>query len=722
MWHLEPVLRASSSATIPTRASTADWSVMGSFIVQTLATKLDAVSTHKQWPNFKFLAPTGSEKWAPHSPLINKSRAASNVECINEASENPKRLWSTIKSLLHSSPPSEQLSPCISQPLANSLATFFCQKIVALKESISLKLRGSPSPFDFDQPHRNELLSDLTPVTPAEVSKLLQSMSNKSSQLDYIPTSLLKSCADTFSIIISHLANLSFTQATFPSKFKLALISPLLKKPGLPKSELSNFRPISNLNTIGKMLERLALARLFPHISISPSFCPLQSAYRKFHSTETALLKLTNDIMETIDSGKITILTALDMSAAFDTLDHATLLHRLQHTFGLSGYVISWVRSYLTNRTSFVKIDSSSSPNTTICTGVPQGSVLGPLLFVLFISPVASVINPDLSNASNIVSFHQYADDTQLYIGTNLSTLADQVASIESCTQRVHNWLLNNGLHLNPSKSEAIAFFNPRSKPLESLAESIASISVAGSPIKLQSSIKNLGVYLDSRMSFDRQVSETCKASYFHIRALRHIRPSLTTEACKTIAAAIVGSRLDYCNSLLAGTSVSNLARLQLVQNTLARVVTEKSRFCHITPVLSELHWLPVRHRINFKIATITFKVLQFQQPSYLAALIPRYVPTRSLRSSSSLSLCIPTRKTEMAKSKSFSSVASNVWNKLPGHLSSISSLPAFRKKLKHHLFRSAFPGNPSPSTGITFCDVSPSTDATQVGHTPPPG
>ena len=108
------------------------------------------------------------------------------------------------------------------------------------------------------------------------------------------------------------------------------------------------------------------------------------------------------------------------------------------------------------------------------------------------------------------------------------------------------------------------------------------------------------------------------------------------------------------------------------------------SRFCHITSVLSELHWLPVRHRINFKIATITFKVLQFQQPSYLAALIPRYVPTRSLRSSSSLSLCIPTRKTEMAKSKSFSSVASSVRNKLPGHLSSISTLPAFRKKLKH--------------------------------------
>ena len=220
----------------------------------------------------------------------------------------------------------------------------------------------------------------------------------------------------------------------------------------------------SNLNTIGKILERLALSCFFPHISKSPSFSPLQSANRKFHSTETALLKLTNDtILESIDSGKITILTTLDMSAAFDTQDHITLLHRLQQTFGLSGHAISWIRSYLTDRSFFVKIDSSSSPSTSILTGVPQGSVLGPLLLVFFMSPVANVINSDQSNQSNSVFFHQYADDTQLYIGTNSSTLTSQIASIESCTQRDHNWLLNNGLHLNPSKSEAIAFYNPKS-------------------------------------------------------------------------------------------------------------------------------------------------------------------------------------------------------------------------------------------------------------------
>ena len=128
---------------------------------------------------------------------------------------------------------------------------------------------------------------------------------------------------------------------------------------------------------------------------------------------------------------------------------------------------------------------------------------------------------------------------------------------------------MNNGLPLNPSKSEAIAFYNPKSKPLAASAESIGTASVDGSPIKLQTSIKNLGVYLDLKMSFDKQVSETCKACYFYVRALRHIRASLTAEASETIAAEIVGSRLDFCKSLLAGTSVSNLTCLLRVQNTL---------------------------------------------------------------------------------------------------------------------------------------------------------
>ena len=228
-------------------------------------------------------------------------------------------------------------------------------------------------------------------------------------------------------------------------------------------------------------------------------------------------------------------------------------------------------------------------------------------------------------------------------------------------------------------------------------------------------------------MSFDKQVSETCKACYFHIRALRHIRAFLTNEASKTIAAAIVGSRLDFCNSLLAGTSVSNLTRLQHVQNTLARVVAQKPRFCHITPVLSDLHWLPVRHRISFKIATVTFRVLQSQQPSNFSSLIPRYVPARALRSSLSFSICVPPRKTTMAASKSFSSAASNIWNALPNHLSSIPTLPVFRRALKHHLFLLAYPdsgaksGKIKPAQCITLRDTAPTTATGPPGDIMPP-
>ena len=252
------------------------------------------------------------------------------------------------------------------------------------------------------------------------------------------------------------------------------------------------------------------------------------------------------------------------MSAAFDTLDHATLLHRLKHTFGLSGCVISWIHSYLSERSSHVKVDSSSSSRTPSPTRVLQGSVLGLLLFVLFISPISSVIQSSselsMSNKNTTVSFHQYADDTQLHIGTNSSTLATQVATLESCTVRVNDWLSHNGIHLNPSKSEAIAFFNPRFKPLATLAESIQSISVAGSPIKLQSSIKSLGVHLDSKMSFWQACFSGMQGIILsHPRSSSHSIFTVPPTLLKQLPPQYLGcTPWLAANSFLAGTSLLN--------------------------------------------------------------------------------------------------------------------------------------------------------------------
>jgi len=184
-----------------------------------------------------------------------------------------------------------------------------------------------------------------------------------------------------FSEIISHLANLSFSQGIFPTKFKFAVVSPLLKKPGLDADNPANFRPISNLNNISIILERLFLARLQPHVTSSPNFNQSQSAYRQHHSTETALLVTLDSIFRSSDAGMPTTLISLDLSAAFDMIDHRTLLSRLHTSFGVSGVALNFIESYLSGRTQCVRAGQASSSSTSCHTGVPQGSVLGPYFF-----------------------------------------------------------------------------------------------------------------------------------------------------------------------------------------------------------------------------------------------------------------------------------------------------------------------------------------------------
>src|SRR6476619_1388837 len=167
--------------------------------------------------------------------------------------------------------------------------------------------------------------------------------------------------------------------------------------------------PISNLNTVGKIIERVCLARLLPHVASTGNFSPLQSDYRKRHSTETALLKILDDLYKIIHSKSAAVLIALNLSAAFDTIDHNVLLDRLKSTFGISGSAMSWLQSYLNSRSQFVKVGTEQSQESTVTIGVPQGSVLGPFLFSAYVSPIADIIS------SYGVHFHQYDDDTQLY-------------------------------------------------------------------------------------------------------------------------------------------------------------------------------------------------------------------------------------------------------------------------------------------------------------------
>ena len=462
---------------------------------------------------------------------------------------------------------------------------------------------------------------------------------------------------------------------------KSGIVTPLLKKPGLDVSDFKNFRPITNLSTVSKLLERLALSRLKPHIAACPNFCPLQSAYRGSHSTETALVKIVDDILAASDSGSVVALIGLDISAAFDTISHATLLRRLESEFGISGTVLQWIASYLSDRSVCVSLGSSKSAAVTVRSGVPQGSVLGPILFTTYIAPVGRLIE------KHGLFYHKYADDTQLYTALCHSA-GSGLECLSRCTHELQLWYWSNDLLLNPDKSE-VTFFGTR--PRLQRTSLPTHVTVAGSSVAVSDVLKSLGVKLDSMLTFDAHVNDVVRSCNYHIRALRHLHSLLSRDTANTIACSIVGSRLDYCNSLLFGAAQKTLDKLQRVQNNLARIVCDVGRRdAHTQTLLCHLHWLPIRRRIDFKVATLCYKAHRLGQPPYLSSTLHRYVPSRLLRSSGSDRLDQPTSKTVNADRR-FSVAGPRLWNSLPLSVKSADTVDTFKLRLKSHLFIAAF-------------------------------
>jgi len=383
-----------------------------------------------------------------------------------------------------------------------------------------------------------------------------------------------------------------------------------------------------------------------------------------------------------MDKGKVTALTLLDLSAAFDTIDHQILMNRLEKWYGISGTALRWLSSYLSDRYQQVKLGDKVSSKVSLPFGVPQGSVLGPLLFTMYTSPLSDIID------EQAVPHQLYADDTQLYVSFSTDDSTDSLHRLKDCLENVQKWMFLNKLKLNPDKTEflLIGHERQRGKYLDLFHHSLLNI-----PTQPSKTARNLGVTFDQNFCFKSHISKVCSSCYYHIRDLRRIRKHLNLEQAKTLATALIMSRLDYCNSLLQGLPATDIQKLQRVQNTLARVVMRRPRMTHSAPLRRALHWLPISFRIQFKISFLTFQVLSLKQPTYLSNLLSLAIPSRSLRTNKGRLLSVPRVKTKTG-SRAFSSCAPVLWNELPLSVRSAESASVFRKRLKTHLFGLAFP------------------------------
>ena len=598
-------------------------------------------------------------------------------------SRNQKACFSVLDQLLKSSA-TKLPSTTSTESLCNQFSSFFTEKIQLIRE----KIGGQSATHQADttvisaSPVSNTL-SQLRATTEEELGKIIRRCPSKTCCLDPIPTDLLQETLNTHLPYLVSLVNTSFSEGQFPKSLKTAIVKPLLKKDNLDKEILKNYRPVSNIPFVSKVMEKVAVSRLIEHLDQNNLHEEHQSAYKALHSTETALLRVHNDISQALDDNRAVLFVMLDLSAAFDTIDQNQLLDVMEADFGITEKALTWFKTYLKGRTQKVKINSAKSSRVPLQCGVPQGSVLGPVMFVLLTTPLQKIFK------KHGVYYHKYADDIQLYVIFDPAIPGDReraIARMEACVKDIREWMARWWLKLNDDKTEMLIFMSKH----HFRQYGVCPITIGDSVIPAVEDVRNLGVKMDQHLSMAQQVTAVCAACNYHLYRLSSIRRYLTTNAIRNAVQALITSRLDYCNSLLAALPPTQIAQLQRVQNKAARLVTRTFLRDHITPVLRDLHWLPVECRIKYKTLITVFKCIHDMAPLYLKELLHIHSRDSRLRQSGRLILRQPIAR-KCVGEQSFKVVAPKLWNTLPEELRAAQSLNVFKRQLKTHLFNMYF-------------------------------
>ena len=616
------------------------------------------------------------EAFMEHRQKVNELIEASKSEhyrnIISNCS-NSKQLFKVLNQLLGRRRDAVALEKSPSE-LADLFSHFFIQKISDIRDSIPNA--DDPTP-PFSLPGCS--FTNFSPVTEAEIIRLIASSPSKCCELDPLPTELVKANKIELAPAICSIINKSLADGVFPAPYKTALVRPLLKKQSLDPETLKHYRPVSNLSFISKIMEKVVASQISAYLSENGLLEAQQSAYRSAHNTETALLHVFDDVLRSIGNRQCVLFVALDLSAAFDTVDYG-LMEQTLARLGVQGTAASWFQTYLRGREQKVVVRGATSNQQALLCGVAQGSVLGPLLFTLYTASLGRVLR------RHGVHFHFYADDTQVWLPFHPTNMDDALLTMQKCILDVQRWMSYHQLKMNCSKTEYLVISSRHDARTYDLQRPInidgQSISPSATPIR------NLGVFVDPLASMEACVTHVCKVCYIYIHNLNRIKKFLDYETLEKLIHCFISSKLDYCNSLFLGLPASLIKRLQRVQNVAARILTSTLRYEHITPILFQLHWLPVKARVIFKVLLLVHKCFYQIGPSYLCDLMVKENSFRPLRSADQDLLFVPFTHSTFISDRVFSVAGPRMWNLLPHELRHTQDVTLFKKHLKTLLFK----------------------------------
>ena len=566
------------------------------------------------------------------------------------------------------------------QIVAEDLSKFYVEKITRIRNNLEQHINSTNLHQDnsiYITQDKN-CFKNFSRITMIELEKCFLSMKKKTCDLDPAPTYLISYSFNLLKPLYLHIINTVIETSHFPTQLKHALVTPIIKDKNKNINELNNYRPVSNLPFLEKLIEKILHTQLEYYIETNNLHAKFQSAYRQHNSCETASIRIFGDIQELLVEKDYVALITLDSSAAFDTVDHNVLITKLKRHFKINGNALALIKSYLKDRTFSVVVgDEISTPKSLDC-GVPQGSLLGPLLYILYTKEIQNIVK----NCK--IRVHMYADDCQLYLSFKSDTTISAQEKANNCLTKIKYWMDCNFLKLNPDKT-TLKIFRPNKVPIP------FQITYNKQIIQPIDIINILGVRIKNDMDFTAFISRKIQICHLHLRNLYHIRPCLTFKSRVTMVTNLVLSNLDYCNAILICSKKKEIKPLQLTLNRAMRFIFYLRLRTHITPFLKRLHILPIEFRIRYKTCLIAFKIFNKLAPSYLIDKFNIFRPSTSMDLRVGRGRDVFMFEEELNKADTIYTNIKSEWNQLPLQIRTINNINNFKVQLKTHFYRMAF-------------------------------